>query len=117
MEKKIWKFIVSFVVVCLLGLGSWYIIVTLGKRAETLGQLAYDENKRFGYTVYIQEDSKYVPYLVLTSDYNGQALLLREELMLKTHVFHEEGYGCVSYYKESSIDRFLNEEFIALDCL
>ena len=114
MKKKMRKLILTFVVLCLLGLGSWYIIVTLGKKAETLGELAYDENKRFGYTVYIKEDSKYVPYLVLTSDYNGQALLLRKELMDKKHVFNEDGYGYASYYKESSIDRFLNEEFIAL---
>lgn len=114
MKKKVGKLIGVIVILCMVVLGGKYIIEILTKEAETLGELAYDENKRFGYTVYIKEDSKYVPYFVLTSDYNGQALLLREELMIKTHVFHEEGYGCVSYYKESSIDRFLNEEFIAL---
>lgn len=81
---------------------------------ETLGELAYDENKQYGYTVYLKENSEYVPYLVLTSDYNGQVLLLREELLDEKHVFHEESYGCVSYYKDSTIDRFLNEEYISL---
>jgi len=114
MKKKIVRGIWVLLVLCLLGLGSGYIIVTVGKKAETLGELAYDENKRFGYTVYIKEDSNYVPYLVLTSDYNGQALLLREELMDKTYVFHEDGYGYANYYKDSSIDSFLNEEFVML---
>lgn len=78
---------------------------------ETLKDIAYDVNEKFGYTVYIKENSAFVPYLVLTSDYNGQALLLRKELLAEGRSFNY-GNGYLGYYKDSSIDKFLNSVFL-----
>ncbi len=111
MEKKIFAGVLAFVVLCLIGCGCKDSGI---KEARTLGELAYDENIELGYTVYLKENDTYVPYLVLTSDYNEHALLLRKELLEENHVFHEDGYGYASYYKDSAIDRFLNEEFVQL---
>lgn len=102
------------VVLCMLSVWGCKSIKD-SKGPKTLGELAYDENKQYGYTVYLKENSEYVPYLVLTADYNGQALLLREELLEESRVINEDNYGYAGYYKDSSMDRFLNEEF--LTCL
>ena len=42
----------------------------------TIAKIAYD-NSKDNPIVYINENGAYVPYLVLTSDYNGNVLLLR----------------------------------------
>lgn len=75
----------------------------------TLKDIAFDVNKDSGYTVYIKESSKYVPYLVLTSNYNGNALLLRKEVLEEDHIFNKY----IGYYRESLIDKFLNSEFLS----
>lgn len=113
MKKKLFIGIPLFVILCILAVWGCNSIKD-SKRPETLGELAYDENKQYGYTVYLKENSEYVPYLVLTADYNGQALLLREELLEETYVINEDNHGYAGYYKDSSMDRFLNEEFITL---
>lgn len=41
-----------------------------------LEDIAYDVNESYGYTVYLKENDEYVPYLVLTNNYNGNCLLL-----------------------------------------
>lgn len=75
----------------------------------TLKDIAYDVNKEHGYTIYIREDAAYIPYLVLTNDYNGQALLLRKNILEEDQIFNNS----TSYYKDSYIDKYLNEEFIS----
>src|SRR4051812_34861272 len=66
-------------------------------KEQTLKDIAFDVNKKSGYTVYIKENSAYVPYLVLTSDYNGQALLLRKELLNESHTFNDDISGYAGY--------------------
>ncbi len=91
----------------------------------TLEKISYDKSKE-NPVVYIKENGEYVPYLVLTSDYGGNVLLLREnvlpeEMPYKTSSHGERGgalsagwtyhdYG--SYYEESSIDDYLNTNFL-----
>ncbi len=82
-------------------------------KEQTLKDIAFDVNKKAGYTVYIEENSTFVPYLVLTSNYNGQALLLRKELLNEAHTFNDDSYGYSGYYKDSSIDKFLNSDFLS----
>lgn len=88
----------------------------------TLKQIAYD-NSRENSVVYIKENGEYIPYLVLTSDYGGNVLLLRENLLPEPMQYkrppHGEEYGALgvgydysSYYEESSIDEFLNTAFL-----
>lgn len=42
------------------------------KAPKTLKDLAYDSDKRLGYTIYIPENGKLEPYLVLTKNYYKQ---------------------------------------------
>jgi hypothetical protein len=85
---------------------------------ETLGDLAYDVDKRHGYTVYITETDEPTPYLVLTDDYNGNVLLLRERLLDEAVKFNDgrghytdEGHY-LGYYSNSLVDKYLNETFL-----
>jgi hypothetical protein len=83
----------------------------------TVSELAYDANPRLGYRIYIEEDGAYAPYAVVTADYGGNVLLVREHLLAKTmpfkenerHMWSTDEYG--AYYADSSIDKYLNTEF------
>ena len=57
----------------------------------TLGDIAYNANRKFGYTVYIEEDTDLVPYLVLTNNYNDSCLLLRKYLLDKPMRYNPNG--------------------------
>lgn len=97
----------------------WFVIILLftgyisgcsTSRVQTIKDIAFDVNKNHGYTVYITEGSRLVPYLVLTADYNGNTLLLRKHVLDEDNLFNDI---FSSYYRDSYIDRFLNSEFIA----
>lgn len=77
----------------------------------TVGELAYDVNKANGYTIHIKEDEQYVPYLVLTNNYNGNTLLLREEIMEQECQFSKSDDDDNDYYADSHVDSYLNSEF------
>lgn len=85
-----------------------------------LRELAYNVYPKRGYTVYLKEVDAYVPYLVVSSNYGGNVLLLRRELLEKAMPFNENerhmwaGYENGAYYEKSSIDKYLNKEFINL---
>ena len=73
----------------ILGISSLYVFIvklpTLipPKTPQTLKDLAYDRDKRLGYTVYIPENGKLEPYLVLTQNYykQGNVLLIRKYVL------------------------------------
>ena len=107
--------IIIFLVVVLSVLGLF--ICQLPKRlppkqAQILKDLAYDSDKRLGYTIYIPENGKLEPYLVLTKNYykQGNVLLMRKYLV-EAAIPHKE-IQTTSYYAESISDRFMNELFI-----
>jgi hypothetical protein len=83
-----------------------------------LKELAYDVAPQLGYTVYIDENGAYAPYLVLTADYGGNVLLLREELLKGTMPFNENAshmwasYEYGGYYEGSDVDDYLNADFL-----
>ncbi len=80
-------------------------------KPEEIRDIAYDVNKNHGYTVYLEENAKFVPYLVLTDDYNGNVLLLRKHILNEVMIFNpNRGYN--GYYENCVIDKFLNEEFM-----
>jgi hypothetical protein len=79
----------------------------------TLQDIAYDVNRKYGYTVYLHEQSGYFPYLVLTGNYNGSALLLRKYLLDQNHTFNDHNNVVYAgYYADSSIDRYLNTDYL-----
>lgn len=59
------------------------MINTLILEEHTIGCISYDYNSTLGYTIYIKEDNQYVPYLVLTYNYNNtnNALCLRKNVV------------------------------------
>ncbi|MCM1186214.1 MAG: DUF6273 domain-containing protein [Lachnoclostridium sp.] len=121
----------------LIGISAIAIAITLSGillafclyRAEqnlTLEKIAYDSSWR-DYTVYIKENEEYVPYLVLTADYDGKVLLLREHLLPEEMQYKPSrypspegsalsgGWPCDEYdscYEKSSIDEYLNTDFL-----
>ena len=58
-------------------------------------------------TVYLPENGKYAPFLVLSADYGGNALLLRRDVLPEFRPFND--YSAV--YADSAIDRYLNGEY------
>ena len=102
----------------ILGISSLYVFIvklpTLipPKTPQTLKDLAYDRDKRLGYTVYIPENGKLEPYLVLTQNYYGQGnVLLIRKYLVEAAIPHNEAH-VNSYYAASIPDRFMNELFI-----
>ena len=78
-------------------------------RQDTISSIAYFSLKsKDDYRVYIKEDGKYVPFLVIDNGYEeGSTLLLREEILAETKRMNEYS----SYYKDSEIDRYLNGSY------
>ncbi len=78
------------------------------KNNATISDLAYNNNSDY-YEVYIKENGQYVPFLVLESDYQkGKTLLLRKDCLPEFRRFNDYS----SYYENSEIDRYLNDEYI-----
>lgn len=94
-------------------------------RSLTLQDIAYDGSEEKP-LVYIRENGEFVPYLVLTADYGGNVLLLREDLLPEEMQYEPSPHGETvdglsggwsfydfgSFYEESSIDEFLNTDFL-----
>ena len=106
-----WTMILS-VALCLLLLGGCkqMSLQTDKERNLTIKNIAYDVNKKLGYTIYLRENEQYVPYLVLTNDYGGNVLLLRKHLLDETETYNGQT-ATPSYYEDSEIDKFLNNVF------
>ena len=80
------------------------------ERSLTINNIAYDVNKNLGYTIYLNESEKLIPYLVLTNDYDGHVLLVRKHLLDEQQPYSSQSL-VPSYYGESQIDIFLNDVF------
>lgn len=63
----------------------------------TLRHIVYDNEKK-NYIVYLKESNEYVPYLVLDSNYNGNVLVLRQNVLPE-----------MMQYKEHDIERTIKE--------
>ena len=71
--------------------------------------IAYNKFKeKDDYRVYVKEDGKYIPFLVIANEYvPGSTLLLRESILDEFRRMNDYS----SFYKDSEIDRFLNSEY------
>ena len=111
MDKLIKKSSGKLIIIMLVALT--FVIVVFCYRLlinqGTISSIAYSSLKRKDdYRVYIKEDGKYVPFLVIDNGYEkGSTLLLREEILAETKRMNEYS----SYYKDSEIDRFLNGSY------
>ena len=89
-----------------------FIYLLPAKEPQVLRDLAYDSDKRLGYTVLVKEDGKRVPYLVLTKNYIGQGhvLLLRKYLVDPPMAFQVGGGE--DFITHSIPDSFMNKDFM-----
>ena len=88
-------------------LGELLPEVTAVGEGVSVGKLSYDSSPD-SCTVYLPEGQAYVPFLVLSADYGGNALLLRRDVLPEARPFNN--YGAA--YEDSAIDRFLNGEYL-----
>lgn len=73
----------------------------------TIGNLANPDSESEN-CVYVRENGKYVPFLVITNNYeDGYTLLLRKEILEEKHRMNDYS----SFYPESEIDTFLNSDY------
>ena len=87
-------------------LGELLPEVTAVGEGVSVGKLAYDSSPD-SCVVYLPEGQAYVPFLALSADYGGNALLLRRDVLPEARPFNN--YGAA--YEDSAIDRFLNGEY------
>lgn len=110
-RKKNYIWILSTVLFCV------FLAAGCEKKSKTIAQIAYDKLDENS-VIYLKEEDAMVPYLVLTSDYQGNVLLLRKDLLPNMMPYKENdnvgwtSYEYASFYEESSIDQFLNTEFL-----
>ena len=98
--------LITIIALSLMGCGT--------REAKTLKVLA---KKRHVQKVYIEEQEGYTPYLVLSGNYDGKVLLLREQVLPELMQYKEHSdlwrhYEYGSYYEQSSLDAYLNQEFL-----
>jgi hypothetical protein len=92
--------------------GEKLVYLLPAKEPQVLRDLAYDKDKRLGYTVHIKEEGKLVPYLVLTKNYSGQGnVLLLRKYLLDPPMSFRDGWE-EAYYGQSIPDSFMHKEFI-----
>lgn len=104
------------------------MITTPILKENTIGYIAYDYNSKLGYTIYLKENDKNVPYLVLTYNYNNtnNALCLRKNVVGGENGYIEDYNGTIAKdkvydgwlemtygvkYQETDVDKYLVEEF------
>ena len=107
LKKEIFLMQILLVLVATAFLGlvgyKWFV------NKDKISFIAYNKFKEEDdYRVYVKEDGKYVPFLVIVYEYvPGSTLLLRESILDEFRRMNDYS----SYYKDSEIDRFLNGEY------
>lgn len=76
---------------------------------KVLREIAYGSGREDN-RIYLKENQTWIPYLVLTDDYEGYCLLLREYLLDSAYIYNL-GQDKPSYYEGSAIDLFLCNTF------
>lgn len=115
--KKISVFLILFVLLTLLflltGCNKIKPIIDTNIPPSTINDIAYDYNDTHGYRIYLEENNKYVPFLVLTNDYNGNCLLVREHILDESVPYITTTSNYNSYYENCNIDKYLNQKYIS----
>ena len=100
-------------------LGALILIYTLGiccgcnsqDKVNSIADISYD-NDALEHEIYILENDQYVPYIVISNNYNGSVLLLRKEVLSTPRSVSEYS----SLYPDSEIDNYLNTEYLTTLC-
>lgn len=80
---------------------------------KIIQELAFDYDKRLGYTVYIEENGMPEPYYVVTKNYfNQRNVLLVRKYLLEESIQYQDNHNTTTYYATSMPDNFLNTVFI-----
>lgn len=107
MKKRILR-IKKLLVLCMAFVATiWVCACSEEKGMKKVSDLAYDNTDSIN-LIYVLENSKYTPFLVLTDDYTGNTLLLRKDVLEKNRRIND----CSAYYANSEIDLYLNEEYL-----
>jgi hypothetical protein len=85
--------------------------ISLDNDNLTLQNAVFNHGRDSPYKIYIEENGGNILYLVLTDDYNGNCLLLREHLLDEPRIFNKHGLNS-AYYENSEIDLYLNNGFL-----
>lgn len=95
--------IITCFIICLLGL---LVKCNKSHSLSTISDIAYKKEEN---CVYILENNCFVPFIVVTSNYNGKyTLLLRKNVLPQSMSISDYN----SYYENSSIDKYLNSDYI-----
>lgn len=76
------------------------------QHVKTIADLSYEKYPDGIHEVYVLENTRYVPFLVLTNNYDGKTLLLRKDIQKYRRL-----NGGSSYYFYSEIDDYLNKSY------
>lgn len=80
----------------------------LNHRVICIRDLARRNGFRQDSLIYVLEDSSYVPYFVVDTDYDGGTLLLRQDILDTPMCFSDYS----AYYENSEIDQYLNSTYL-----
>lgn len=81
----------------------------------SIRDISFDSNNDYENIVYIQEAESYEPYLVVSKDYKGGVLVLRQHLLDEDICYNDAGAeGALGgYYPDSNADSYLNSIFFS----
>ncbi len=123
MKKKIFYILIPILIFLII------VIIKAEKNNDIkfIGDIAYDVNSNIDNVVYIKENGEYVPYLVLTKNFNNSnnSLLLREYIIggkdssdtivpfSPENIIYEEQMEMPqnTNYEQTYVDNYLNNEF------
>lgn len=74
---------------------------------QTISDISYN-NCEEDNLIYIKENERYVPFIVVTDDYGGKTLLVRKDVIEIPRKIDCNS----SYYEGSDIDKYLNEIYL-----
>lgn len=135
-KKSILKMVIFVIIVTLILIAVMMYIktniqnISVIKKIDngTIGSISYDYNSNLDYTIYINENDKYIPYLVLTYNYNktNNCLCLRKNVIGGENGYIIDFNGTVvkdkidkdwiemdgyDKYEETDVDKYLSGEF------
>ena len=117
MKKKITILLCCVALLLIIGWGAKEIYSQLHppKDPEIVADLCFGKSGDTNYLVYVKENGKYTPYIVIdTKNYGDEAvLLLRKDVYMKEMMYRDAnifGTGG-AYYNGSIVDVFLEDEF------